>query len=50
MAGGLDHRDAHGTVTTLHGRSYDDSAPIERGWFGSLPWSWAQAIEFFTAS
>jgi malonate-semialdehyde dehydrogenase (acetylating) / methylmalonate-semialdehyde dehydrogenase len=47
VAADIDHRDAHGTVTTIHG-----GAPpaATRGWFGSLPWSWDHALRFFTSA
>jgi malonate-semialdehyde dehydrogenase (acetylating)/methylmalonate-semialdehyde dehydrogenase len=42
----IDHGDAHGTVTTVH----DGVArPSTSEWFGSLPWSWTDAVDLFTA-
>ncbi len=46
-AADIDHRDAHGTVTTIHGGAPPAATP---GWFGSLPWSWDHAIRFFTTA
>jgi malonate-semialdehyde dehydrogenase (acetylating)/methylmalonate-semialdehyde dehydrogenase len=46
-AAGIDHRDAHGTVTTIHG---DAPRAANPGWFGSLPWNWDDALEFFTTA
>ena len=45
-AEGIDHRDAHGTVTTIHDGAPHAATP---GWFGSLPWDWDHTIRFFTA-
>jgi malonate-semialdehyde dehydrogenase (acetylating)/methylmalonate-semialdehyde dehydrogenase len=46
-AAGIEHRDAHDTVTTIHGDAPQAATP---GWFGSLPWSWDHAIRFFTTA
>jgi acyl-CoA reductase-like NAD-dependent aldehyde dehydrogenase len=43
----VEHRDAQGTVTTLH----DGGSPAPpTGWFGSLPWSWDHALQLFTTA